>query len=319
MRDGNKKKQIEKNHFKFDKIMKLLKGIYIGIGLCLFTSCYDDYKEDYHTSVAYFYNQELTRSFVVNEVHDIKVGITMGGKRFSDADEIVGYTIDPSLLTGTGLTLLPTEYYTLSNPSQFVVHKGDFDGNITMTIDPSFFNDPIALEGTYALPFRLTDTSLDTLLEEKDILVLQLKYEASLFGNYYHNGATVAKDVQGVIIDELSSVYHQEEPVTNDVNNWSLNTLSANSLATTGISNLLDTETNRRFFEIVVENDGAVTIASHPESIIDVSQNGTCSYDTSKKEFYINYSYTLEGNNYFATDTLSYRNRILDGVNQWNN
>lgn len=318
MMDGNTRRN-EKNYFKFDENMKLLKRLFLGVAVCLFTSCYDDYKEDYHTSVAYFYNQELTRSFVVNEVHDIKVGITMGGKRFSDAQETVEYLIDPSLLTGTGLTLLPTEYYTLSNPSQFVVHKGDFDGNITMTIDPSFFNDPMALEGTYALPFRLTDTSLDALLVEKDILVLQLKYEASLFGNYYHNGATIAKDMQGNVISELSSVYHQEEPVTNDVNNWSLNTLSANSLATTGISNLLDSETNRRFFEIVVDNDGAVSIASHPESTIDITQNGTCSYNKAKKEFYINYSYTLEGNDYFATDTLSYRNRILDGVNQWNN
>tara|TARA_B100000809_G_scaffold266860_1_gene332290 strand:+ start:5414 stop:6373 length:960 start_codon:yes stop_codon:yes gene_type:complete len=319
MRDGNKKKQIEKNHFKFDKIMKLLKGIYIGIVACLFTSCYDDYKEDYDTSVAYFYNQELTRSFVVNEVHEIKVGITMGGKRFSEANETVEYTIDPSLLTETGLTLLPPEYYTLNNPSQFEVHKGDFDGNITLTIKPAFFNESMALAGTYALPFRLTDTSLDALLEDRDILVLQLKYEASMFGNYYHNGATVAKDAQGVIIDELSSVYHQEEPVTNDVNNWILSTLSSNTLATSGISNLLDSETNRRLFDIAIDNDGAVTVASNPESTIDVSQNGTCSYDTSIKEFYINYSYTLEGNNYFATDTLSYRNRILDGVNQWNN
>jgi len=318
MMDGNTKRN-EKNYFKFDKIMKLLKGIYMSIGLCLFTSCYDDYKEDYHTSVAYFYNQELSRSFVVNEVHDIKVGITMGGKRFSDAQETVGYLIDPALLTGTGLTLLPTEYYTLSNPSQFVVHKGDFDGNITIAIDPSFFNDPMALDGTYALPFRLTDTSLDALLEDKEILVLQLKYEASLFGNYYHNGATVAKDAEGVIIDELSSIYHQEEPVTNDVNNWVLSTLSSNTLATSGISNLLDSETNRLIFNIELDSDGEVTIASNPESTIDVSQNGTCSYDTSKKEFYINYSYSLEGNNYFATDTLSYRNRILDGVNQWNN
>lgn len=299
--------------------MKLLKGIYIGIAVCLFTSCYEDYKEDYDTSVAYFYNQELTRSFVVNEVYEIKVGITMGGKRFSDANETVGYNIDETLLTGTELTLLPTEYYTLSNPSQFEVHKGDFDGNITITINPSFFNDPLALSGGYALPFRLTDTSLDALLEEKEVLVVQLKYEAAFFGHYYHNGATIAKDAQGDEISALSSVYHQEEPVTNDVNNWTLSTLSSNILATSGISNLLDSETNRLFFDIVVDNDGSVTIGSNPESTIDVSQDGTCSYDTSKKEFYLNYSYTLDGNNFFATDTLIYRNRILDGVNQWNN
>jgi len=299
--------------------MKLLKGINIGIALCLFTSCYDDYKEDYHTSVAYFYNQELMRSFVVDEVYEIKVGITMGGKRFSDSNETVNYDIDSSLLAGTSLTLLPTEYYTLSNPSQFEVHKGDFDGNITLKIKPAFFNDSMALEGSYALPFRLTDTSLDKLLENKELLVLQLKYEASLFGNYYHNGVTIAKNAQGDEISELSSVYHQEEPVTNDVNNWILSTLSSNTLATSGISNLLDNETTRRFFDIGVDNDRSVTIASNSKSSIIVSQDGNCSYDRSKKEFYIKYSYTHEGNKYFATDTLIYRNRVLDGVNQWNN
>ncbi len=296
---------------------KIVNIIYISIVVCLLSSCYDDYEYDYDYSVAYFYNQELTRSFVVNEVNEIKVGITMGGKRFSDSHETVDYIIDQTLLSGTDLTLLPEEYYSLSNNSQFEVHPGDFDGNITLSIDPSFYSDPRALNGEYAIPFRLTTTSMDSILENKDVLILQLKYEAQLFGNYYHNGATIAKDADGNVVSSLSSVYHQEEPVTNDVNNWTLNTFSANTLFTSGISNKLDSESMRYSFNIEFDGEDMVIITPNPESSIEVSQNGVCLYDKDKREFYLNYSYSHEEYTYTATDTLIYRNRILDGVNQW--
>jgi hypothetical protein len=171
---------------------------------------------------------------------------------------------------------------------------------------------PLALQAKYVLPFRLLKTSADSILPKQNTHVLILKYEQRLFGNYYHNGVTKITSASGVV---TTIGYHQEEPVTNAINNWIFTTVGPYTVKTSGIINLKDGVNNT--FNITVKNNNIVLISKNPTSIYNVTPSGVCSYDAVKKEFYIQYSYANAGNTYQATDTLIFRNRILDGVNQW--
>ena len=273
---------------------------------------YEDLMIDYDYNAVYFPKITNTRTIVVGEIHSIEIGVVLGGKRINEVDEWVDYQIDPSLVPA-GFTLLPSNYYILSNSNRFIIPVGSMQGAITISIDTAkFVNDPLAIQAKYVLPFRLIKTSADSILQEQNTQVLSLKYEHRLFGNYYHNGITTTTSAGGVV---TIIGYHQEEPVTNAVNNWIFTTVGPYTVKTSGIINLKDGLNNT--FNLTVKNNNTVVISKNPASIYNVISGGPCSYNASKKEFYLQYSYTNAGNIYQATDTLIFRNRVLDGVNQW--
>lgn len=294
-----------------------MKKYFILAGILILASCaYEDYKYDFTYTAVYFANQLQTRSFVGDEFNTIEVGVVMGGKRISDVDEWVAFEIDEDLLESTEYQLLPSTYYDLSSSSIIDINAGDFQGDLSISIDEDLFtSDSIALAGGYALPFRLIDTSLDSILVEKDSLILVIQYECRLFGNYYHNGVTIEKDAGGNILETLT--YHQEEPVTNQENNWELITAGVNTVQTNGISNEKSSDDNILRFNISIDNTGLVSISNDTSSVYEVFQYGDCLYNEDSREIYINYQYQKDGNDFYANDTLILRNRILDGVNQW--
>jgi hypothetical protein len=272
---------------------------------------YDDFMVDYTYSAVYFPKLMNTRTFVVGEIHDIKVGVILGGKRANKVEEWVSYQIDPTLVPA-GSVLLPPDYYTLSNNEKMVIPVGSFQGAVTISIDTAkFLNDPLSLQAKYVLPFRLISTSADSILPLQRTQVISLKYEQKYFGNYYHNGVTTITNAQGII---TNVGYHQEEPVTNVVNNWIVTTVGPYTLQTNGISNNKGGVNNS--FYMTVTNNGEVTISKSPISAYNVV-GGPSSYNPQKREFYLRYSYANAGSTYQVNDTLIFRNRILDGVNQW--
>ena len=277
------------------------------------TGCkYEDFLVDYTYTSVYFPKTANTRTFVAGEIHSIEMGAVLGGKRENKTDEWIDFEIDPTLIP-TGSTLLPADYYTLSDKSTIVIPSGSMQGAITITIDTTkFLKDPLALQAKFVLPIRLTATSADSILSTKSFQVLSLKYEHRLFGNYYHNGVTTVTNSSGVA---STIVYHQQEPVTNPVNNWTLSTVAPYTLKTDGVSNLKG-GVNNTFF-LTINKDNSVVIGKNTTSNIEVSQNGACTYNPSKREFYLKYAYANAGSTYQVTDTLIFRNRILDGVNQW--
>lgn len=292
-----------KNIFLFCTLL-----IIIGVTGCK----YDDYMIDYKYTAVYFPVTAKARTFVVGENKSIEMGIVLGGKRENKTDEWVDFEIDPTIIP-TGFTLLPASYYTLSDNSKFIIPTGKMQGAITLTIDTAkFLNDPLAIQAKYVLPVKLTDTSADTILPAQSFQVLNLKFESRQFGNYYHNGVTNVTNAAGV---SSTIVYHQAEPVTNAINNWSLSSVTPYTLKTDGISNQKGGVNNT--FNITVKNDNSVVVGKNAASNIAVSQNGACTYNPSKREFYLKYTYVNAGSTYQVTDTLIFRNRILDGVNQW--
>lgn len=293
-----------------------MKNIFLFCTLLIIlgvTGCkYEDYMVDYTYNAVYFPATAKTRTFVVGENKSIEMGVVLGGKRENKTDEWIDFEIDPTIIPA-GSTLLPANYYTLSNNSRFIIPSGTMQGAITLTIDTAkFLNDPLALQAKYVLPVRLTATSADSILPAQSFQILSLKYEHKLFGNYYHNGVTTVTSSAGA----TSTIgYHQEEPVTNALNNWILSTVGPYTLKTDGLSNQKGGINNT--FNMTIKNDNSVVVGKNGASTIAVSQNGACTYNPSKREFYLNYSYVNAGSTYQVTDTLIFRNRILDGVNQW--
>jgi len=294
--------------------MKQIKKIFI---LCFIAavsfSCerYEEFITDFDYTAVYFPHQDLTRSFVYGEFDAIKVAVQIGGRIENNSNEWAKYVIDETI-EAEGLTLLPSSYYTITSADRFEIPSGSFGGELTLTVNQEFFNR--ADTTAYYIPFRITETSVDTILSEKSTMLLKFNVEASKFGHYYHNGVLEITKGDGSV-EKIA--YHQDEPVTNAVNNWTLSTAAYNILETSGVANKLSASDNYSFYLSVDENN-SVNISANENSLWEVTANGISTYDPVKREFYLNYKFkNADGDDCTVADTLIFRNRILDGVNQW--
>lgn len=292
------------------------KIIYFTFALLFMVSCkdyfYNDYTTDFENTSVYFPYQTLERTFVYGEFNQIQLAVQMGGQRENKAHEWVTYEIDNTIPADENLTLLPSDYYQLSDDKQFEILPGDLGGEITLTVNEDFFKTADTTQ--YYIPLRLLSTSVDTILSKKTTMILKLKVKAAKFGNYYHNGVLLIDSISG---NTKTIAFHQEEPVTNAVNNWELTSFTHDTLITNGVADKKLSAINYSF-KLFVNGNNSVVIHANAASLWQVKPNGLSMYDPEKREFYLNYKYQdAVGNNYTVTDTLIFRNRILDGVNQW--
>ena len=86
----------------------------------------------------------------------------MAVKREVHTDDWATFEIDPSLLDGTGLTLMPENYYQLANPNKMTISNPNLAiADVKVTFSDAFYNDNAALNKHYAIPFRLVDHNQD--------------------------------------------------------------------------------------------------------------------------------------------------------------
>jgi len=293
--------------------------------IALINGCaYDDFKEDYEFSTVYFTNQILKRSFVEDEINKIKIGVVLGGKRTNAKDEWVSYTIDTSGLGNTSYELLPEKYYTLSNDEQFIISSGNYIGEVSMKINESFFEDSLACKEHYAIPFRLTETSADSIHSGKDSLLLIMNFEAKIFGTYYHNGQVIRKNPDdGTIVDTIR--YHEEEPVTNKKNIWTLYTSKSKTVHTRGLGQYAPSDLTGFYIRLNEDNslelmeDTSLISLGYDWKFEETNEENNY-YDPETRKLFLNYKFNdvSKGYDCYVHDTLIFRNRMLDGVNQWN-
>lgn len=196
--------------------MKFVKIIISVISLVLMASCsYDGYVEDYDFSGTYFGSQQPLRTIVAEGDRSFEIGVTVGGLRVDDGSHWVDYVIDTVLLDSlpeaTGFTLLPDNYYTIGDASRFNITK-TFLRTVEVKLTDAFFEDPLALTTNYALPLRIVDTSLDSIMgfgmdettavaspeqENKDITIVVIKYVSPYSGTYYSKGVQYTLDAAG--------------------------------------------------------------------------------------------------------------------------
>ncbi|WP_157757687.1 DUF1735 domain-containing protein [Pseudalgibacter alginicilyticus] len=281
-----------------------------------FTSCesYEDFTGDFDKTTVYFATQKPLRTIVSYDEMSFKVGVSLGGKRENTVEEYADFEIDPDLLNTVDgadvFTLLPSSYYKLSNTSKMVIPIGEFIGDVAVTLNKELFtNDPLATQNTYALPLKITNSSLDsiggfdpdgTVIDiPKNYTILVVKYISSYSGVYYHKGTQKEVDGSGGLISE--TIYNN----TDDVNNqtWGLSTVDRNSVKTSGIG----TFTNQNFVINIDESTNAIYIDAPSSGVTNLVGTGTLNNDRSIS---LSYSFTLSGKNYEVEDTLVLRQPV---------
>lgn len=184
--------------------MKLVKFLFVSfVVLVSFTSCYDEYTNDYETPNMGFAVANPLRTVIADRDMPIYIGVSIGGKREVDMSDWAKFEIDPSLVEETGKVLLPSNYYTLSDQEYFRVRKSNLPvADVRIDFTEAFYNDPLCLEAHYVLPFRMTENSLVALREGAETTVAVIKYISTYAGTYYRMGKVTEVDASGIAIGQ---------------------------------------------------------------------------------------------------------------------
>lgn len=312
--------------------------IIISIALSL-SSCYEDYVQDYKHSSVYFTYQHNVRTFVVGEGMKFDFGIGLGGVTQNNKERIVDYVIDPTLITPQALatmkassltyiksattpvvafSLLPANMYSLTNNSKFVIQNGQHAGRVTIKADSAaFLANANTLIPNYVLPLRIISSSAgDSVLATKNTSIIAVKYENMLFGNYWHGGKIIRYNPENVVRDTIkyyTTIPQAESKVR------ALRTIAPFELTINGYANVTSTKPE---LKLKLKSDGSIELDRAAGSTFAFQAEGSSTFNKAKllqnRKIYLNYKYTdNQGNICIATDTLTFRNRIRDGVNEW--
>jgi len=301
-------------------------------------SCYEDYILDYVYTGIYFPYQIDVRTFVVGEGMQIKVGAALGGVRKNTIDREVTFTLDPALVTpailaqmkGSSyahikdpatpvatLQVMPSNYYTLSNNSKMIIKAGQHMGDVVVKPDSAnFLNDSVnTIYATYALPFYIQNADADTILENKRYNIVGLKFENMLYGYYWHGGE--ARIERPGLPDSIFT-YKTEIP-TAEAKIWILKTVGPSTLYANGYLNQV---TSKNEMKLVLKGN-TVFVSDGAGATYTIEPDGESTFNRSKllqdRRIYLKYKYLNPGNGwtYHCTDTLRFRNRFRDGINEW--
>lgn len=293
--------------------------ILLSVLLLILSSCekYEDYLYDYEYTATYFALQKPVRTIVQSNDMSLQVGVTIGGVRENNKEEIIQFEIDETLLEGTTFTLLPESYYTLSDAAKMVIPKGELLGLIDVDLnEEAFLADAQAHLNTYALPLQITETTADSTLNNsenpmagKDYTILVIKYINNMHGIYYHKGNEYIYDAAGTAIDTIK--YSQDELVRNDV--WNVFTAAKDSLVTNGIGG----NKGGNYQMALVRNESNISVEAIAGSAVETIQDNGSSFDLSNRQFALDYEFIdANGNRHHVIEELIFRN---DGIlfEQW--
>ena len=310
-------------------------GVFILLAAAL-TSCYDEYVKDYDYDGVYFPYQENVRTFVVGEGLKIDVGAVLAGVLENNKDRVVRYQIKNDLVTPDALARMksgqnyiknsvagvnellpmPADYYSLSNSEEMVIRKGSHGGIVTVYADSAkFLSDPKTLKAAYALPFYRESADADSIIEPMRYAVIGLKYENMLFGNYWHGGVRVVKDAVG---NTLNTVAYYTQIPQPESKVWTLSTVAPFELETNGLAD----DADKGSMKLTLNSDGTITVGKSSSSDINVLPDGESRFNQAKllqdRKIFLKYKYDNgDGTISYVTDTLTFRNRVRDGVNEW--
>lgn len=300
----------------------------------LMSSCYEDYIKDFDYTSIYFPYQTDVRTFIIGEGMQIEVGAALGGIRQNDKDRVVNFNLDEKLLTPdilaamksgvtyikdavqpvSALKLLPTTYFSISDKAKMVIKSGQHSGTVVIKADSAkFVQDAATINPVYALPFNITTADADSIPPTKRYAVIALKYENMLFGNYWHGGVTTVKDASGKVVKTVNYFTTIPSPESKIVN---LKTIAPNALQ----MNMISDQTGA--MKITFNGGGSVTVSQATGSKVEILPDGESVFNKAKllqdRKLILRYKYAnADGTTSFALDTLTFRNRIHDGVNEW--
>ena len=314
------------------------KIIAVLIMIVALSACYEDYILDYDYDGVYFPYQLDVRTFVVGEGMKINFGVALGGVRDNDRDRVVNYQMDNSLISAKTLAdmkgssatyiktsmalvnelkLMPANYYSLSDNAKMVIKQGEYSGVVTVKPDSvKFLGDASTINPVYALGMRITSADADTVLKLKNYAVVAFKYESMLYGKYWHGGVTVEKDsATGAVVTETKYYTTVPQP---EAKVWTLSTVAPYALTANGVSDVSSSVVPEMKLTL---NGGNVIVSAMTGAKYAVEPNGASTYNQAKllqnRKIILNYKYKKGKNWCYATDTLTFRNRLRDGINEW--
>lgn len=284
--------------------MKYLKYLLFGMCAVLMTSCYEKYEDDYAYSSAYFASQKPLRTVISDRDMEIRVGVAIGGKREVDMNDWARFEIDPTLLEGTGLELLPSSYYELADPEMFRVSKSTLAvADVAIRFTDAFYADPLSVTTHYALPFRVVESSLDKLLDGKQTSIVAIKYISTYGGTYYVTGSRVEINDAGEEIG-TPEIYRNADLSKNITRETS--TVATNVLERKGVSNFT-TDVASEKVQLTFGENGSLTVGTAAGGIEISDASG--SYDNSGERLVLDmtYSFSKGGKRYRVTEQLTRR------------
>lgn len=316
------------------------KILFFTLGLFSLTSCYEDYVKDYDWTGVYFAKQHNVRTIVVGEKMSIEVGVQLSGVLENEKNREIGYCINNQLVeaddailgfqnhedafvkdffskTGvTEITPMPEDWYSCANDAVITIPKGDHLGRMKIEFDAEkFLNAPKDTKlPYYVLPLEITEApNVDKIVEGKSTTLIGIRYENMLFGNYWHGGVSDIKGPDGTIVAPQEQYYTTIPQAEQRI--YTLTTVGPNSLETNKMGN------KEGSIRITLNEDKTVTVSKSSTSSVDVIDEGS-RYNDSKllqeRKIFLKYRYDNgDGTTTHVTDTLTFRNRTRDGVNEW--
>lgn len=332
--------------------MKRLSCIFAT--MLLLSSCYEDYTMDYDYSAAYIAYQYDLRTFVIGEGMKFDFTVALGGVQVNEKDRAVSVALKDELLTDklssfssdpqvasftaidglkgaapighisqnyvsqevsaaglTQLTPLPKDCYDIIGLDGLKIKKGRHTATVTIKANDKLSQDAKAFKPYYALGFQLNSADADVVVREKSFAVIAVKCEHMLYGNWYYGGSAVVKKASGDIVSE--NHYQIVLPQADDKVK-SIKTISADCVE-------CDSPYAGKIRLTV--NGENVTIAAVNSSVRIGTIDGEPSrYNNAKllqdRKLYLNYTVAnYDGSVTYVRDELWFRNRIRDGVNEW--
>lgn len=215
----------------------------------------------------------------------------------------------------TSLTPLPTSYYTASPAGNLTIEEGNHTAKMRLTPTEEMFKDENMVKPYYAIGFRIESADADKVLPEKSFQIMAVKVENTFYGNWYHGGRMlVVKNVDGSVVSDKS--YPVSLP-QHDSKVYALTTEGIRSVLTDKVSDYAG-QLRLRFV------DNAKIIVEDPSGQYDIRPiNGSPSHHNQAKllqdrKLYLNYMWNNgDGTSTYVTDTLYFRNRVRDGMSEW--
>ena len=298
--------------------------LFLASMLVMATSCYEDYVSDFDYSAAYIAYQYNLRTFVLDEGEQFKVTVALSGVMQNDKDRNVTLALEPSLLDGalaslkntalvsgnyvtqeinaanlTQLTLLPENYYTIEGMDDLCIRKGMHTAAVTLKATEDMRSDDKVFAPYYAVAFAIKDADVDQLVEGKDFTVIAVKCENRFYGVWSRSGKVVSNGSADYTGRDLA-----------DEACYTLTTINGETVKANRVAGTSG--------EMMLTFDGDDIEVSSADGKI----SGTGKFDGSKllqnRKLFLNYSVTAnDGSVKEVTDTLYFRNRVRDGVNEW--
>ena len=295
----------------------------------LATGCYEDYVKDYDTSAVFVAYQYDLRTFVLDEGEKFKFTVGLGGVMKNNQDRKVSLVLAPSLLEGaltamknpnmvsgeyvsnafaassiSALTELPSSYYTIDGLDGLTIRKDWHTASIVLKATEEMRTDPNVFVPYYAVAFKVAKADADVIVEGKDFAVVAVKCENKFYGYWSHSCMIQERTTDGTLVSERYIPYS-----TTDGNAYYLTTINGEEVICDRVAG--DTR------QMSLTFDGNEICVSSEDGI-----SGTGRFNGAKllqdRKLYLDYTFTnAAGNTVSVTDTLSFRNRYRDGVNEW--